>query len=264
MRYRFSTMTVVGILCAGLIGSTALAAGDYLGVVPPTVSRVPKIVKTTCSACHGLDGNSVSPAFPNLAGQNYNYLLKELENFRSGVRSSAIMKQMIVTIPKVPDNRNLKQIAAYFAEQQLGRHSPGAASQPKPSQKTVALGYRIYFQGLRAQKVPACAACHLTSGKGIAPMAIPGLSGQHAAYVATELKRFASGVRHNSLNGVMQIIAQRLNERQIEAVSLYMQEMRPSLLPGSGLQSYGTYVRALKSQPVPGVKASDLHTGNKQ
>lgn len=265
---RAITTAVAGVAFAfALIAPAAFAQSpDYLGTLPPKVNGVPNVVKTTCSACHGIDGNSIGPTFPNLAGQNYNYLLKQLEDFRNGTRSPATMKQMIKAVPQAPDNANLKQIAAYFSHQTLKRNT---GQEPKPSKALVEDGYKLFVRGsstltqflITRRDVPSCAACHSANGEGNAPMAIPALAGQHATYIQTELERFASGARHNGPNGIMAAIAAPLTGTQMKAVAAYVSVMDPNLVVGSGPKSYKAYVEALKSQPVPGVKASELAGG---
>lgn len=260
---------LAALVLAAAWAAPALAGPDYLGVVPPKVNGVPTVVKSVCSACHGIDGNSVAPQYPNLAGQNYNYLLKELENFRSGSRKAAIMSQMIKSVPEAPDNANLKQIAAYFSSQKL---KTGGGQEPKPQKRLVEEGYQLFVRGLSTytqflitkREAPSCAACHAPSGMGNPPMAIPRLAGQHATYIDTELERFASGQRHNGPNGIMAAIAAPLNGTQMKAVAAYVSVMDPKLVPGSGPKTFKAYVEGLKQQPVPGVKASSLAGGGKR
>jgi cytochrome c553 len=259
-------ISMSAILCAASMSSTAFAGPDYLGVLPPKVSGVPDVVKTVCSSCHGIDGNSIAPTFPDLAGQNYNYLLKELEDFRSGARKAAVMSQMINSIPKAPGDLNLKNIAAYFSEQKLKANSGPEA---KPPKKLVEQGYQLYVQGLSKitpflitkQEVPACDACHSANGMGNAPMAIPRLAGQRTSYIETELQRFTSGARHNAPNSIMAAIAAPLSATQMKAVAAYVSAMDPSLVPGSGPKTYKAYVGNLKNQPIPAVRASALAGG---
>ncbi len=248
------------ILAAGL-SQPARAAAPYLGVASQGVAEKGAALSGTCAACHGAHGNSVSVTFPNLAGQSYNYLLKELENFRSGARKATPMSTMIKTVPQAPGDQNLKNLAAYFAASKLNRQAGANATEAKPSKSVASAGYRIYAEGDAAEKVPACDACHMPSGLGNAPMAIPALAGQHASYVATELKRFASGKRHNSPEHIMQAIAKRLTAKQIKAVAAYVQELRPRLVAGTGPRSYQAYVKAASHQPVPGIPASALSAG---
>ncbi|HKJ09021.1 MAG TPA: c-type cytochrome, partial [Gammaproteobacteria bacterium] len=106
--------------------------------------------------------------------------------------------------------------------------------------------------------VPSCDACHGSDGTGMAPMAVPPLAGQHAAYIQKELKLFATGKRTNSPGHVMAMIAKRLTPKQIKDVSLYAQALHPDLVPGRGPKTYQAYVKSLASQPVPGIPESAM------
>jgi len=205
-----------------------------------------------------MHGNSVSPTFPNLAGQNYNYLLKQMEAFRSGARKASPMNAMIGTVPQQKGDQNLKNIAAYYAQQKLNRQANANAHDPKLTKAEAKEGYDVYMRGLPSTHVPSCDACHGSDGTGMAPMAIPSLAGQHAAYIEKALKLFASGKRTNSPGHVMAMIAKRLTPEQIKDVSLYAQALHPDLVPGRGPKTYQAYVKALASQPVPGVPESAM------
>lgn len=237
---------------------TAFAAAPYLGVPPQGDAANGASLAASCAACHGAKGNSTAATFPNLAGQNYNYLLKQLEDFRSGARKATPMTTMMGTIPKKPGDANLKDLAAHFAAQKLDRSAGANATASKPTKALAEAGYGIYQGGIPSAKVPACAACHSASGLGNAPMAMPALAGQHAGYIETQLERFASGKRHNSPGHIMQTIAQRLSAKQIKAVAAYVQALHPELVPGVGPRTYKAYVKAASGQPVPGVPASAL------
>src|SRR5699024_1002898 len=116
---------------------------------------------TVCAACHGAKGMATAPTFPNLAGQNYNYLLKSLQAFRSGDWHAAPMHGIIATVPTAAHNQHLKQLAAWFAQLEL---QPRRIAGTKPSKAQAQVGYKLYFHGKRSAHVPACAACHLASG----------------------------------------------------------------------------------------------------
>ena len=84
--------------------SPAFAAGD---------SAAGKEKSAPCQACHGPDGNSPSPAFPNLAGQYEDYLLHALRQYKSGERKNAIMGGQVAAL----SDADLKNLAAYYASQ---------------------------------------------------------------------------------------------------------------------------------------------------
>lgn len=253
---RAATLAGAALLAAPL----AHAAAPYLGVAPQGSATTGANDVAVCSSCHGQYGNSLAPNFPNLAGQNYNYLLKQLENFRSGARKNATMSSMIQTVPKAPDDANLKDIARYFSSQKPNPKANANAATPKVPIAVAEKGYRIYQQGLPGQRVPACSACHMPSGLGNAPMAVPALAGQHATYVDSQLNLFASGKRTNSAGHVMATIARRMRPGQRQAVAAYVEVLDPKLIAGVGPRDYADYVKALSSQKVPGVLASALTT----
>ncbi|MEJ2060873.1 MAG: c-type cytochrome [Gammaproteobacteria bacterium] len=257
-----SALVLLGALA---VGPCAFANAPYLGVAPQGDAQAgAKIATTTCAACHGVHGNSRGDTFPNLAGQNYNYLLKQLEDFRNGSYKAPTMSAMIQGVPKAPDEQNLKNIARYFADQKPDRTANANASAPKPTLDQAKMGYRIYQQGLPGAKVPSCAACHTAGGMGNAPMAIPALAGQHATYIEQQLKAFADGKRANSPHHVMAMIAKRLTPAEITDVALYAQQLRPGLVPGSGPMTYQAYVKARARQPVQGLPADAIKSGGQK
>ena len=165
-----------------------------------------------CASCHGADGNSGSPANPKLAGQHPEYLVKQLQEYKSGKRANAIMQGMAATL----SDADMKNIAAWLASQKA---KPGFAK----DKELVALGERIWRGGIADRQIAACAGCHSPNGAGI-PSQYPRLSGQHADYTATQLTAFREGVRKNNLQ--MTQVAAKLNDREIRAVSDYVAGLR--------------------------------------
>jgi cytochrome c553 len=68
----------------------------------------------TCAACHGADGNSASGDFPKLAGQHYDYLVKSMNDYKSGKRKNPIMGPQAAPLSQ----RDIEDLAAYFSHQQ--------------------------------------------------------------------------------------------------------------------------------------------------
>ena len=165
-----------------------------------------------CAACHGADGNSGSPENPKLAGQHPQYLVKQLQEFKSGKRNNAVMKGFATTL----SDDDMVNIAHWLASKQP---KPGFAKE----KDLVALGERIYRGGIAERKIAACAGCHSPNGAGI-PAQYPRTSGQHADYSKTQLTAFRDGIRANSVQ--MTGVAARLNDREIRAVSDYMAGLR--------------------------------------
>lgn len=165
-----------------------------------------------CAACHGADGNSGTPAYPKLAQQHPEYLVKQLQEFKSDKRSNPIMKGFASML----SDEDMKNIAYWLAAQKA---KTGFAS----DKELVTLGERIYRGGIADRQVPACAGCHSPNGAGI-PSQYPRLSGQHAEYAATQLTAFRDGVRKN--NVPMTQVSAKMNDREIKAVADYVAGLR--------------------------------------
>lgn len=194
-------MTAAAIIAFALATSVSAAGNAAAG----------KTKAAVCAACHGADGNSVNPQFPKLAGQNANYLVEQLQDFKSGKRRNAIMSGMAASLSV----QDMQDIAAWFSSQTV---RPGEAN---PS--LVTIGQQVYRGGDRESGVPACLACHGPDGAGNPPMKIPQLAGQHAAYVVAQLKAYASGQRTTDPHKMMETIASRLSDAQMQAVASYIE-----------------------------------------
>lgn len=209
------------LLGAMLVGSlTAQASSDS---TKPTRKADPlagqAIATTVCAACHNPDGNSILPANPKLAGQHAGYLLKQMKNFKmSGdkpaERASPIMNGMIMTV----DDNQMLDLAAYFSSQK----QTNTQEQPK---ETRALGQKLFRSGDATHGLPACAGCHGPTGSGI-PSQYPRIAGQFSEYLEGQLKAFRSGERGNDANKMMRMIALRMTDAEIKAVSDYIAGMK--------------------------------------
>jgi cytochrome c553 len=174
----------------------------------PDLARGQAISAQVCGACHTADGSRGSPANPILAGQHAEYLLKQLQEFKSGKRKSAIMNGMGNTL----SDDDMKNVVAFYAGKSA---KPGFAK----NKESVKLGEKIYRAGIADKAVPACSGCHSPNGAGI-PAQFPRLGGQHADYAEAQLVAFRSGVRAN--NAPMTAIAAKLSDAEIKAVADYV------------------------------------------
>lgn len=206
-------------LLAHLTMAAMLAAPAYAFATPdaqasakPDLAQGEAKFTAVCAACHGADGNSGIPANPKLAQQHPQYLVKQLQDFKSGKRASAVMKGFAAVL----SDDDMKNIAAWLTAQQA---KPGFAK----DRNLVALGERIYRGGIPDRQIAACAGCHSPNGAGI-PAQYPRLSGQHADYAAGQLVAFRDGARGNSLP--MAQVAAKMNDREIKAVSDYVAGLR--------------------------------------
>ncbi|HKX93264.1 MAG TPA: c-type cytochrome [Methylibium sp.] len=201
---------VLSLLLAALIAAPALAAET--AAPKADAKKGEAIASGVCGACHTADGSRGSPANPILQGQHPEYLAKQLAEFKSGARKSAVMQGFAGTL----SDDDMRNVAAFYAAKQA---KPGFAK----DKTLVALGEQIYRGGIAAKKVPACAGCHAPNGAGI-PAQYPRLGGQHADYTEAQLNAFRGGARAN--NAQMTTIAAKLNDREIKAVSDYIAGLR--------------------------------------
>jgi cytochrome c553 len=209
---------VTSLLAAALLVPVlpSFAAEEAAQPAAPVVAKPakPDLVKgeksfaAVCSACHGADGNSGVPAYPKLAQQHPEYLVKQLQEFKAGKRKNAIMQGFAATL----SDDDMRNIAWWAASQ---KSKPGFAK----DKDLVVTGERIYRGGVADRQIPACAGCHSPNGAGI-PAQYPRLAGQQSDYVASQLTAFRDGVRLN--NATMSMVAAKLNDREIRALADYV------------------------------------------
>lgn len=203
-------LCLTGALAIALVPA-ALAAGN---------ANAGKDKTAVCAGCHGAAGASMAPNFPNLAGLGEKYLLKQLRDIQSGQRAVPEMTGLLKDLGA----QDLADIAAYFAAQP--RQWAGAKDDPK----AMALGATLYRAGNLETGVPACTGCHSPVGNGNAPAGYPALGGQHAEYLAKQLRAFRDGAhdaswpgaRVNDENAIMRGVAAHLNDQEIAAVANFM------------------------------------------
>ncbi|HEY5719368.1 MAG TPA: c-type cytochrome [Gammaproteobacteria bacterium] len=164
-----------------------------------------------CAGCHGADGNSVNPIWPNLAGQGADYIAKQVMDFKAGARQDPLMSGMAMAV----QDADLPDVAAFYASKALNPVTP-----EKP--ELVEQGQAIYEAGIAAKGVTACAACHGPNANGNLPAKFPALRSQHAAYTIKQLQAFRDGARANDPNQMMRGVAALLSEQEIEALAMYL------------------------------------------
>jgi cbb3-type cytochrome c oxidase subunit III len=196
----------------------------WLGAMPLTASAEdpapkPDIAKGqaaagVCAACHGATGQSAAPTFPNLAGQQYDYIVKQLHNFKvkDGAQAAERENPQMTPMATPLTDGQIRDLAAFFSAQKI------AVSTAK-NKDTIELGRSIFRGGIPTKNVAACAACHGPAGAGI-PGQFPRLAGQWEEYTEAQLTAFRQGARHN--NAVMTDIASRLSDAEIKAVADYV------------------------------------------
>ncbi|HTN95066.1 MAG TPA: c-type cytochrome [Gallionella sp.] len=202
----FATAQLAG--AAAYAGESADAIQQRIGKGNPAAG---KTASYFCQGCHGEAGISVEDMIPNLAGQYALYIAKQLRNFQSGARTHQIMSAMSRTI----SDAELDDIAAYFASQKKMQGN-GKGGNP--------VARDLFLKGDAGRGIPACMSCHGENGKGKAPNVptYPVIGGQHKAYLSIQLKHWRSGERSNSPDGVMNKVAKKLTDAEIDALTDYI------------------------------------------
>ncbi len=195
-----------------LIGVSALLASliTPLSAAEPKVdlARAEEIVGGRCFLCHGLEGESASPIYPRLAGQHWEYIAKQLAEFKNGKRKSDTMKPQSEEL--TPDE--MKSLGVFFEKKKTTARTARDA-------ELVAVGKYVFNRGNSFSGVPACASCHGAKGHGTPQL--PRLAGQHPRYIEDQIKQFNSRERNND-NAVMHTVASKLSELERNAVSEYI------------------------------------------
>ncbi len=165
-----------------------------------------------CASCHGPRGNSVSPAFPKLAGQQKDYLEVQLKAFRDRTRGDPMAQAYMWGMTAQLSDDMIANLATYYAQQ---RPAPGKAPDPKLAQA----GQAIFEQGIASAGVPACQTCHGQRAEGNA--VIPRLADQHPEYLVKQLVSFKTKTRAEANAPPMHAVTSGMTFDQMESVAAY-------------------------------------------
>ena len=176
-----------------------------------------------CMGCHGADGNSLMASYPKIAGQGEGYLIKQLQDFKSGARPSAMMVGFVAALLE----EDMSDLAAYFSSQTVSENTA------KADAETIELGRKIYVGGKKDTQTVACIACHGPKGLGIPSANFPAVGAQYAEYTTQQLIAFrqssinlqtgsADLARENDYEGMMRNVAKSLTNVEIEALAQYI------------------------------------------
>lgn len=214
----WATAIALALCASGLIGGVAAAA-------TPDAARIARQGNgqgaAPCASCHGSDGGGQAAAgFPRLAGLNADYLLRQLDDFANGSRANAVMAPMATALSE----EEREALAAYYGRLPIPTVAPSSSTGD-------ALGQQLATRGRWSQQVPACVACHGPHGVGVGAN-FPPLAGQSAAYIASQLRAWQRGSRHNDPLELMQHVAAALDDKDIEAVSQWFAAQPATLKEG--------------------------------
>ena len=202
-----------GALTVSMGASILLSAPSGAQGAPTPPQQAPELAVAVCGTCHGVDGNSINPMFPRLAGQRAWYIKQQLKEFRGETRGDPYAVAYMWGMANQLSDKTIDALADYFSHQKTG---PGVAH----SVAVITAGKTIYEQGIPSQGVPACAACHGPNALGSS--SFPRLAGQHAEYIMKQLVSFKSNMRNVA---IMHGVAQTLHRRQMKVVADYLESL---------------------------------------
>ncbi|MGC8521988.1 MAG: c-type cytochrome [Steroidobacteraceae bacterium] len=202
-----------GLLAAVAAAFTfgSLPSGAQGAPTPP--QQAPELAIGVCGTCHGVDGNSINPMFPRLAGQHAWYIEQQLKEFRDHTRGDPYAVAYMYGMANDLSNATIVALAKYFSHQTPGPGTPHPAA-------VIDRGRNIYEHGIPSQGVPACAACHGPQALGSSQF--PRLAGQHAEYIMKQLQSFQNNMRNVA---IMHGVAQTLHRSQMRAVADYLESL---------------------------------------
>ncbi len=211
---RISLVLTLAVATAGCAGVERSRNLNDPAVPPRTIAQ------QVCSNCHGLDGNSVSPNFPRLAGQTSAYLAAQLTEFRGHDRSDPAGFEYMWGLSRHLTDGQIKGLAEYFSSQKAVANPLASSS----SATQVAAGREIFTHGVPRSNIPACATCHGADAQG--HDTFPRLAGQHADYLEKQLAVFQK-TDERPKGAVMKTVAHDLTAGDIRAVASYLQSLPP-------------------------------------
>ena len=195
------------------MGPLALAADPGAGA--PADSQKAALQKTveTCAACHGLNGRSISPTFPNLAAQTAPYIELQLHAFKDHTRADPDAQAYMWGMASPLDDTSISGLATYFSKQTPMEGRSGNTA-------LIEQGKQLFTEGVPGRQIPPCASCHGAKAQGNGPF--PRLAGQHAPYLLRQLLVIQSVLRTAP---VMHGVIKDLNKDQMQAVVAYLESI---------------------------------------
>ena len=197
--HKRNAFLAVAALCVAFVAAAAQADGKTKAMV--------------CTACHGADGNSSNPIWPNLAAQNPSYIVAQLKAFKAGARQDPSMAPMAAGLAE----GDMLEIANFFAAQTLNVKPLNAAATA-----AAAAGEKLYRGGDAERGIPACMACHGPDGGGNPASGYPALRGQQADYAVAQLQNYHNDKRQTDPQQMMRVIAKRLSDADIKNLTSYL------------------------------------------
>lgn len=202
---------------SGLSLVAAAAIAGTIHAAEPGLAERGEQVAAACVACHQADGSGRHVAggesWPRMAGLNADYLYRQLVDFKSGTRQSASMQAFASML----DDEQMRDVAAYYAAMPATSGQGGEEA----DEAALALGEKLALRGDWDRYIPPCSDCHGPDNLGVGE-AFPAIAGQNAGYIADQIRAWKAQRRSNDPIDLMAAIAERMNEDDIAAVSVWL------------------------------------------
>jgi cytochrome c553 len=200
---------LAGLVAIAALSLTTVPCFSDDTISPEAAQAAARTANTTCQNCHGKNGDSVSPTFPRLNGQQSDYIAVQLKAFRDHTRADPHAQAYMWGMAATLDDQLVGELAKYYA-----RQSPTV---PQTGGALAAEGRKIYTDGVEKDHVPPCQACHGDHGEGSGTT--PRIAGQHADYLIKQLEAFRSLLRANE---IMHANTKDMTDSEIAAVVSYL------------------------------------------
>jgi cytochrome c553 len=204
------------LVIALIVSAAMFAGGVALGAAEAPVATDSPLGHTVqvCGTCHGTNGRSVSPTFPNLAAQTAPYIEAQLKAFKDQTRADPDAQAYMWGMAAQLSDAQISELAAYFSKQ------PAPAPGKTGGAAALARGKQVFEEGVPARQIPPCASCHGAHGEGMATF--PRLAGQHAPYLLKQILVIQNALRNAP---VMHGVVKDLSRDQILAVTVYLESI---------------------------------------
>lgn len=188
-----------------------------------------KAAALVCATCHQADGNGLeSPgatSWPRLSGLDSVYLANQLRAFKSGERSNAEM----MPFAQMLNDEQIDDVAVYYSSLPAKALEGPTAASPE----VLAAGEKLALHGDWDRYIVSCVSCHGPGNQGVGHV-FPDIAGQHPGYISSQLTGWRDGKRSGDPLGLMKVIAQRMSDADITAVSAWLSTQPPSSAQADG------------------------------
>ena len=203
------------IVATGVFGAGCSSIENSRDLANPKVSAT-TLAQQVCSLCHGIDGNSTNPNFPNLAAQQPTYFIAQLKAFRAHSRLDPQGVDQMWGLSRSLTDEQIKGLADYFSAK-----APAPVPEATADAVRIAAGKGIFEQGIPVKGVTACSACHGPQAQGNEEA--PRLAHQPVDYTVKQLTVFQrTEERHEE--STMKAVAHELTRKNMEDVAAYLEE----------------------------------------